>query len=70
MPEDFEGGEKGLRLVSDAFQRYLESYEEQLRSPSERNDSPTWRVQLRQQVEALETMVMDGELQELYTRGG
>lgn len=69
-PEDFEGGENGLRLVPDAFQRYLGLYEEQLRSASEGDETPTWREQLRQQVEALKDMVMDGEARILYTWTG
>ncbi len=69
-PEDFEGGEKGLRLVPEAFQRYLGLYEEQLRSPSEGKETQTWREQLRQQAEALKDMVMDGEPRMLYTWTG
>lgn len=68
--DDFEGGEQGMRLVPDAFRRYLSSYEEQLGSPSEGPDTPTWREQLRLQAEALREMVMDGTPSTVYTWTG
>jgi|GEM_PF-6468804 len=69
-PQSFQGGSKGLRLVPDSFQRYLELYEEQLRSQSEGGDSPTWRERLRRQVADLRAMVMDGEARPFYTWSG
>jgi CRISPR-associated protein Cas1 len=52
MPAEFEGGEQGLRLEPGAFRRYLALYEEQMSSPSEGKETPTWREMLRQQVES------------------
>lgn len=69
-PEDFEGGEQGLRLVPEAFRRYLSLYEEQLTTPSEGAETPTWQEQLRQQTEALKEMVMDAMPATLYTWTG
>ena len=69
-PGDFEGGESGMRLVPDAFKRYLELYEETLRAESEGGGSPTWRERLRQQVDSLKEMVMAGEAAPLYTWAG
>jgi len=69
-PEDFEGGERGLRLEADAFRRYLALYEEQMTAPSEGKETPTWREMLRQQVESLKDMVMDGKTLPVYTWEG
>jgi CRISPR-associated protein Cas1 len=65
-PGDFEGGEQGLRLHPDALKRYFALYEEQLRSPSEGEGSPTWRDRLKHQVDALREMVMAGEPAPFY----
>jgi CRISPR/Cas system-associated endonuclease Cas1 len=59
-PEDFEGGEAGLRLGNDAFKRFLALYEEHLRSESEGQGTPTWRERLQAQVGAVKEMVMAG----------
>jgi CRISPR-associated protein Cas1 len=69
-PEDFEGGESGVRLVPEAFKRYLGLYEDHLRGESEGAGSPTWRERLRQQVDSLKEMVMAGEARPLYTWAG
>jgi len=69
-PEDFEGGERGLRLLPEALQRYLSHYEEQLASPSEGKETPTWRERLTEQVASLKEMVMDGEARQMYTWAG
>jgi CRISPR-associated protein Cas1 len=69
-PDDFEGGEQGLRLQPEALKRYFSEYEAHLRSPSEGEGSPTWRLQLRQQADALREMVMSGKVQPLYTWPG
>lgn len=69
-PTDFEGGEQGLRLVPDAFRRYLSLYEEQLNAPSEGAETPTWRDRLRLQTDALKEMVMDATPAPLYTWTG
>jgi CRISPR-associated protein Cas1 len=67
---EFEGGEKGLRLVPDSFRRYLLLYEEQMSAPSEGEGTPTWREQLRQQSDALREMIMDATPAMLYTWTG
>ncbi|MGD2070567.1 MAG: CRISPR-associated endonuclease Cas1 [Gemmatimonadota bacterium] len=69
-PDDFEGGEKGLRLREGPIKLYFELYEEQLRAPSEGEGSPSWRQRLTDQVEALRDMVMGGEVTPLYTWSG
>ena len=69
-PEDFEGGERGLRLSPDAFRRYLGLYEDQLNTPSEGKETPTWREQLRHQTEALKEMALEGSPAALYTWTG
>jgi CRISP-associated protein Cas1 len=69
-PGDFEGGEAGLRLHGEALQRYLALYEEQLRSASEGEGTPTWRERLRTQVDAVKEMVMAGEAVSFYTWRG
>ncbi len=69
-PDDFEGGEKGLRLREEPIKRYFELYEEQLRGPSAGEGSPAWRERLTDQVEALRDMVMAGEVAPLYTWAG
>ena len=65
-PGDFEGGEQGLRLHPEALKRYFELYDEQLRSPSEGEGSPTWRDRLKHQVDVLREMVMAGEPAPFY----
>jgi CRISPR-associated protein Cas1 len=65
-PEDFEGGEKGLRMRPEALKRYFELYEEQLRAPSEGGESPAWRERLKHQVEAVREMVMGGQAGPFY----
>ena len=65
-PDDFEGGEKGLRLLPESLKRYFALYEEQLRGPSEGEDSPSWRDRLKHQVDALRDMVMGGEPAPFY----
>jgi CRISP-associated protein Cas1 len=66
-PEDFEGGESGLRLGAEALKRYLALYEEQLRSESEGKGTPTWRERLQSQVNAIKDMVMAGQPAPFYT---
>lgn len=65
-PDDFQGGDQGLRLHPESLKRYFELYEVQLRSPSEGDGSPTWRDRLKHQVDALRDMVMAGEAAPLY----
>ncbi len=65
-PEDFEGGEKGTRLLPDSLKRYLELYEERLSSPSAGKDSPSWREQINDQAASLKGMIMSGEVAPLY----
>lgn len=65
-PEEFEGGDRGLRLRPEALKRYFEHYEEQLRAPSEGADSPSWRERLKHQVEAIREMVMGGQVAPFY----
>ncbi len=65
-PEEFEGGEKGLRLRPEALKRYFELYEEQLRAPSEGAESPSWRERLKHQVESVREMVMGGQVAPFY----
>jgi CRISP-associated protein Cas1 len=65
-PDDFEGGQKGLRMRPEALKRYFERYEEQLRTPSEGAESPSWRERLKHQVEAVREMVMAGEPAPFY----
>ena len=69
-PADFEGGERGLRLSSEGLKVYLGHYEEQLRAPSEGQDSPDWRRRIRRQVAALRQMVMSGQAAAFDTWGG
>ncbi len=69
-PEDFEGGDSGLRLGAEAFKRYLALYEEQLRTESEGKGTPTWRDRLQAQVNAIKDMVMTGQLAPFYTWSG
>jgi CRISPR/Cas system-associated endonuclease Cas1 len=69
-PGDFEGGESGLRLNGEAFQRYLALYEEQLRGASEGEGTPTWRERLQSQVDSVKEMVMTGEAVPFYTWKG
>lgn len=69
-PEDFEGGETGLRLGAEALKRYLSLYEEQLRSESEGKGTPTWRDRLQSQVNAIKDMVMAGQPAPFYTWNG
>lgn len=69
-PEDFEGGEAGLRLGAESFKKYLALYEEQLRSESEGAGSPSWRERLRLQVDEVKEMVMAGEAADFYTWKG
>jgi len=52
-PQDFEGGEAGLRLNPEALKSYLALYEEQLRAESEGKGTPTWRGRLQEQVDVL-----------------
>ena len=66
-PQDFEGGESGLRLNPEALKSYLALYEEQLRAESEGKGTPTWRGRLQEQVDALKEMVMTGHPAPLYT---
>ncbi len=66
-PDEFEGGDRGLLLKPDALKVYLGHYEEQLRSTSEGEGTPTWRERLAHQVEALREMVMTGEAVPVYT---
>jgi CRISPR/Cas system-associated endonuclease Cas1 len=66
-PVDFEGGEAGLRLSTDAFKRFLALYEENLRSESEGQGTPTWRERLQAQVDAVKEMVMAGVVTSFYT---
>jgi len=68
--EDFEGGEGGLRLLPSPLKGYFLAYEEQLRSASEGQGSPTWREQIQRQVASLKEMVMSGEVVELYQWAG
>ncbi len=65
-PEDFEGGETGLRLSTEALKRYLSLYEEQLRTESEGTGTPIWRERLRSQVDAVKEMVMTGQASAFY----
>jgi CRISPR-associated protein Cas1 len=65
-PDDFEGGEGGVRLLPDSLKLYLQLYEEQMRSPSEGKESPTWRQRLDGQAAALKEMVMAGTVAPLY----
>lgn len=67
LSDDFEGGESGLRLGTDALKRYLALYEEQLRTESEGQGTPTWRERLRAQVDSIKDMVMAGEPTPFYT---
>lgn len=69
-PKDFEGGEKGLRLVPEALKRYLEEYEGHLRAPSEGAGTASWRERLKGQVEALRTMVMNDQVEPLWVWDG
>ncbi|MFN7961580.1 MAG: CRISPR-associated endonuclease Cas1 [Thermoanaerobaculia bacterium] len=68
--KDFEGGEKGLRLVPEALKRYLEEYERHLRSSSEGEGSPSWRERLKQQAEAVRAMVMNDRVEPLWVWDG
>jgi CRISP-associated protein Cas1 len=65
-PDDFQGGDRGLRLHPESLKRYFELYEEQLRGPSEGDGSPTWRDRLKHQVDQVRDMVMAGEAAPLY----
>lgn len=69
-PEDFEGGETGLRLSAEALKRYLSLYEEQLRADSEGTGTPAWRERLRSQVDAVKEMVMAGQASPFYAWSG
>ncbi|MGH2628785.1 MAG: CRISPR-associated endonuclease Cas1, partial [Anaerolineales bacterium] len=70
VPDDFEGGERGLLLKPDALKTYLGLYEEQLRSESEGSGTPTWRERLTAQVDGLREMIMAGEVVPVYTWSG
>ncbi len=65
-PADFEGGERGLRLSPEGFKEYLGCYDQQLRSPSEGQGTPSWRQRIVEQAAALQKMVMSGEAGPLY----
>jgi CRISPR-associated protein Cas1 len=66
LPEEFEPGEKGMRLVPEAFKRYLELYDKQLHSPSEGKGSPTWRAVIRRELSRLNGMILSGTVEPLY----
>ena len=68
--EDFEGGEKGLRLEARAFKRYLGIYEEHLRSLSAGDGSSDWRSVVRRQVSEIKEMVMNGKVQQIFSWAG
>lgn len=70
VPDDFEGGERGLLLKPDSLKTYLAHYEEHLRGESEGAGSPSWRQRLIDQVDALREMVMSGDPAPLYTWSG
>jgi CRISPR/Cas system-associated endonuclease Cas1 len=70
VAEDFEGGEKGLRLGKEALRRYFAHYEEQMSSPSEGKGSPNWRQRLTLEAQALQKMVMAAEVGPLFTWKG
>lgn len=66
-PDDFEGGQAGLRLVPDALKRFLTLYEEHLTGESEGAGSHAWRARLATQVDDVRDMVMKGEVKPFYT---
>jgi CRISP-associated protein Cas1 len=68
--EDFEGGKGGLRMQPEVLKRYLEAYDEHLRSESEGSGTPTWRDRMKEQAVELRAMVMDGEALKMYTWRG
>jgi CRISPR-associated protein Cas1 len=67
---DFEGGERGLRLLPDRFNEYIQAYEAYLAQPSEGESSPSWRDRLRAAVEGLRDSVMSGQPQDPYIWSG
>lgn len=67
---DFEGGERGLRLSPEALKEYFAAYEEHLRSPSAGQGTPSWRARIAEQAADLQKMVMAGEAAKLYTWRG
>jgi len=69
-PDDFEGGEHGIRLEPAALKRYLGAYEEAMREPASGEGSPSWREVAGKQLDALKAMVLSGRPGEIFTWAG
>jgi CRISPR/Cas system-associated endonuclease Cas1 len=70
VPDDFEGGESGLRLSDEKFKWFLGQYEEQLRAPSAGTEPPSWRDTIRGEIARLKEAVLTGRPGEIYTWRG
>lgn len=68
--KDFEGGDKGVRLIEESRKQYLAFYDEQMRAPSAGPGSESWRNVLVGQVKELQAMVMQGEVRPFFTWKG